>query len=86
MTDLHSLESARDIIKYLNNDCGVELNRILAVASKVDEFQSYQITDSDLEEFVSSMNVALCLVNNHAEFGEQYSAYSVVEELARIML
>lgn len=86
MTDSHSLESARDIIKYLTNDCGVELNRILAVASKVDEFQSYQITDSDLQEFVSSMGVALCLVNNHAQFGEQYSTYSVVEELARIML
>lgn len=86
MTDLQSLESAKETVRYLTVECGVELETILAVATKVDEFQSYQVTDSDLQDFVSQTQVPLCLIDNFAQFGEQYSAYTVVEELARLRL
>jgi len=86
MTDLQSLESAKETIRYLVNECGVESTKILAVATKVDEFQSYQVTDSDLQDFSSEMQVPLCLVDNYVQFGEQYSAYTVVEELSRLLL
>jgi GTPase SAR1 family protein len=86
MTDSNSMENAKETIRWLIDTCNVDRLRILAVATKVDEFQSYQITDTDLQEFVSNLNVSLCLVNNHAQFGEEHSVYVIVEELARIML
>ena len=73
-------------METLHTECSIPLDKIVCVATKVDQFHAYQVTETDLEDFVNKTKTCLCLVNNHAGWEEEHSVYTIIEELSERLL
>lgn len=84
MGHFQSFKNAKNKIKQLKK----QTNNIIVVATKSDAFQNFQVTDIDIATLVKEFDLktAVCLVNSHAQFGSENSTYTIVEELADLLL
>ncbi|KAL9643445.1 hypothetical protein ABK040_010060 [Willaertia magna] len=83
MSHYPSFKSAKNKIKKLQQFT----KNIICVATKVDEFQKFQVTDVDIEEIMKECNLnSICFVNSYAPFGSENSVYTIIEELVEILL
>ena len=84
MGHFQSFKNAKNKLKLLKK----QTNNIIVAATKADAFQNFQVTDNDIALLVKEFDLktAVCLINSHAQFGTENSTYTIVEELADLLI